>query len=132
MSLDNLYKKYKDQAAFFIVYIREAHPSGPRQSAENVKDKVVFKQPKTQKERAVVAESCLRELNLSLPFLLDDIEDSTEKAYSAWPNRIYVIDLEGKVAMRGPKGAGGITLADAKKALKRVLAATPKDPARAK
>jgi hypothetical protein len=39
--------------------------------------------------------------------LVDALDDPTEKAYAGWPDRVYVIDAEGKVAHKGATGPGG-------------------------
>lgn len=122
MSLEQLYQKYKAKAEFFLVYIREAHPSDGWQVGANKRDRVIYKEPKTADARAVVAESCLTELKLTMPFLLDDMDNSTEQSYRGSPNRIYVIDLEGKVVMKGRRGPGGVNLPAAEAALKKLLA----------
>ena len=50
-----MYKKYGDKAEFFVVYIREAHPTDGRQSRENEVEKILVRQPKTIEERSDVA-----------------------------------------------------------------------------
>ena len=117
-----MYQRYKDRVEFFIIYIREAHPSDGRQMRANERDKVIHKQPETIDQRAAVAKSCLQKLKLSMPFLLDDMKNTTERTYSGWPNRIYVIDLDGKVVMKGPRGPRGADLPGAEAALKALPA----------
>lgn len=123
MSLDRLYKKYKDKAEFFLVYIREAHPSkGGRTKRKGIS----VEQPKTLDERATVAKTCTTKLKLPMPCLVDDMKGTTEKAYSAWPTRIVVVDVAGKIAMKGRKGPQGCDVRGAEKALKKVIAEAPK------
>ena len=104
-----------------MVYIQEAHPSDLWQLPSNVEDEVIFSSPKTFDERADVATACVRKLGIEFPALLDRIEDSTEQAYSGWPDRLYVIDPEGRVAYKSDPGPFGFTPADMEEALKRVL-----------
>ena len=42
-------------------------------------------------ERAGVARVCMLRLELAMPTLLDDIENSTDLAYAALPERLYVV-----------------------------------------
>ena len=73
----------------------------------NVKDKVVFASPRSEEERATVAGTCVRKLGIEIPTLLDEFGNSTESAYTAWPDRIYLIDRNGKVAYKSRPGPFG-------------------------
>ena len=44
-ALNKLYDSYRDRAAFYIVYIQEAHPTDVWQMESNVKDGVLFASP---------------------------------------------------------------------------------------
>ncbi len=77
------------------------------QMGSNVKQGVVFASPKDIGEREQVAESCVRKLNIKLPALLDTFDNQTEQAYTGWPDRLYVIDREGKVAHKSTAGPFG-------------------------
>ena len=81
-----MYKKYGDKAEFFVVYIREAHPTDGRQSRENEVEKILVRQPKTIEERSDVAFQCTLCLNISIPCVLDDMKATAQKVYSAWPD----------------------------------------------
>ena len=102
-----MYRQYKDRAAFYIVYIQEAHASDVWQMGSNVRQNVVFALPKTTDERGQVAESCVRNLHIEIPALLDDFQNTTETAYTGWPDRLYVIDRAGHVAFKSPPGPFG-------------------------
>jgi hypothetical protein len=127
VTFNTLYEKYKDHAAFYIVYIVEAHPSDGWRMKSNDKKGIVYKQPKTFEERLAVARPCLKALNIKVPFLIDDMKNSTEKAYSAWPTRIYVINKEGKVVMKAKKGPGGADVNGAQKALQELFKESESD-----
>ena len=68
-----------------------------------------------------MAGECLKDLKLSLPCLVDDMQNTAQKAYAGWPDRFYVIDKEGKVAYRGEQGPRGFKPADAEAALKKLI-----------
>lgn len=104
-----------------MVYIQEAHPSDLWQLPSNVEDEVVFSSPKTFEERVSVATACVRDLGIEFPALLDKIEDSTEKAYTGWPDRLYVIDREGRVAFKSDPGPYGFDPAAMEEILKQVV-----------
>ena len=64
-------------------------------------------QPKTATERTRVAVQCCDSLKMALPLLVDDIDDAVGKAYSGFPDRLYLIDREGRVAYKGGRGPYG-------------------------
>jgi hypothetical protein len=113
-----LYQQYQDRVAFYVVYILEAHAADVWQMDSNVKQGVVFAMPTSIGEREAVADSCVRNLHIQIPALLDDFSDSTEKAYTGWPDRLYVIDRNGKVAMKTAPGPFGFHPEQVEKALK--------------
>jgi hypothetical protein len=104
-----------------VVYIQEAHSSDLWQMPVNEKQKVVFAMPKNMEERASVADSCVRKLNVQIPALLDDFGNSTERAYTGWPDRLYVIDRNGKVTYKSQPGPFGFQPAGMKAALIRAI-----------
>jgi hypothetical protein len=73
----------------------------------NLKDKVVFASPKNEEERAMIAGACVRKLGLKFPAVLDEFGNSTERAYTGWPDRIYMIDSHGRVVYKSKPGPFG-------------------------
>jgi type I thyroxine 5'-deiodinase len=39
--------------------------------------------------------------------VLDEFDNTTEKAYTGWPDRIYLIDANGRVAFKSKPGPFG-------------------------
>jgi type I thyroxine 5'-deiodinase len=103
------------------VYIREAHPTDGRQVPQNVKDKILIEDPKTLEERRKVAKEFTEQFEVSLPVLVDTLDDTMERAYSGWPDRLYVIDADGKLAYVGDPGPRGFKPADIPPVLKKLL-----------
>lgn len=106
--------------AFYAVYILEAHPSDVWQMQSNIKDQVVFASPKDEEERALVAGSCVRKLGIKFPAVIDGFDNTVEKAYTGWPDRLYLIDAQGRVAYKSKPGPFGFHPDDLKAALVRV------------
>jgi type I thyroxine 5'-deiodinase len=106
--------------AFLVVYITEAHPSDVWQMQSNVKDKVIFATPKDEQERALIAGACVRKLGIKFPAVLDEFGNSTEKAYTGWPDRIYLIDQNGRVAYKSKPGPFGFKAAELSAALAKL------------
>jgi type I thyroxine 5'-deiodinase len=78
-----------------------------------------------------LATACVRDLGIEFPALLDNIEDSTEKAYTGWPDRLYVIDREGKVVYKSEPGPYGFRPDGMEEALKKALERQREGQARA-
>jgi type I thyroxine 5'-deiodinase len=89
------------------VYIREAHASNAWQVESNKKDNVIYKEPEHYDERVSLANTCSINLGIEFPALVDTIEDSTEIAYTGWPDRLYLIDANGHVAFKSEAGPFG-------------------------
>jgi peroxiredoxin len=122
-ALNQLYKQYGSEVAFLVVYITEAHPSDVWQMESNIKDKVVFASPRSENERAVVAGSCVRKLGIEIPAVLDEFGNSTESAYTAWPDRLFLIDAAGRVAYKSRPGPFGFKSDELKAAIAKVVSA---------
>ena len=58
------------------------------------------------------------------PALLDDPDNRVERAYTAWPDRLYVIDKDGRIAYKSAAGPFGFKPARVEETLKRILTAT--------
>jgi type I thyroxine 5'-deiodinase len=106
--------------AFYAVYIVEAHPTDIWQMERNVKDNVLFANPKTDEERALVAGACVRKLGIKFPAVIDGIENRTEIAYTGWPDRLYLIDRDGKVVFKSRPGPFGFKPAELEAAIKKL------------
>jgi hypothetical protein len=119
--LEALYQQYKGQAEFLSVYVREAHPVEGWRMESNDKAGVVVKQPRSNKERADVAKSCCAALEMSMPLLVDEIDDRAGHAYSGMPDRLYVIGSDGRVAYKGGRGPFGFIPGEMEQSLVMLL-----------
>lgn len=104
------------------MYITEAHPSDIWQMQSNLQDKVVFPSPTSQEGRASIASTCVRRLAIKFPAVLDEFGNSTEENYTAWPDRIYLIDQLGRVQFKSRPGPFGFKAEELASALKRLTA----------
>lgn len=110
MRLNEIYRSFGDKSQFCCIYIREAHPEdsvGGFRTERNWSAGIIYDQPKTIEERGEIAEVCALELNLEMPMYLDGIDDEAEAAYAGWPERLYVIGADGKIAYAGAMGPMG-------------------------
>jgi len=88
----------------------------------NIRQNVVFANPRNFTERTAVADSCVRNLHIPIPALLDNFRNSTELAYTGWPDRLYVIDRAGRVAYKSAPGPFGFHPQEMAATLQRVAA----------
>ncbi len=116
-----MYQAHKDQTAFLFIYIHEAHPEDGWQLPLNQEDAVVFHRGKSWSERRSVAEQCSTRLNLTMPVVVDTMDNEVDELYAAWPERLFVIDRDGNIAYAGGQGPWGFIPAEAEKALKELL-----------
>ena len=105
--LEELYDRHRDEVAFFIVYIREAHPEDGWVLADNRREEIEVADPTSLGERAAAAEACVLRLRTRIPVLLDDVDDAVALAYGGWPDRLYLIGRDGRVAFQGERGPDG-------------------------
>jgi hypothetical protein len=109
--------RYGDRVEFLAVYVREAHPTDGWRMASNDKDGVVIAQPKSTAERTSVAALCCEKLKMTMPLLVDDIDDRVGHLYSGMPDRLYLIDRAGKIAYKGGRGPFGFKSGELEQAI---------------
>jgi len=102
-----MYQQYKDKAQFFFIYIREAHPNDGWQVPQNIQEGWVINEPKTWEERKKLAQDLLDRTELSLPTLIDNMDNKVDDVYKAWPDRVYVVGIDGKIIYKGEEGPKG-------------------------
>jgi hypothetical protein len=78
-------------------------------------------QPKSLEERNKIARTCCSSLNITIPMVVDDMNDRIGHAYSGMPDRLYVIDAEGRIAYKGGRGPFGFRPAEMEQALAMAL-----------
>lgn len=120
-ALNKLYREYRDRAEFFVVYIQEAHAIDAWQLDVNLEDDVLVATTKTAEERDDVAGICLTKLGIELPAVVDEPDNRVERAYTGWPDRLYVIDRQGRVAYKSAAGPFGFKPAEVEASLKRLF-----------
>lgn len=120
-NIEKLYERYKDRAQFYLVYVREAHPTDGWWMTSNQRAGIELSQPQTNEQRREVAQVCRNHLDLKLPFLVDTVDDKVGATYSGMPNRQYLIDRQGKVAFKNGRGPFGFHPRELEQALLLLL-----------
>ncbi len=116
---------------FLNIYIREAHPldgwwmgggiQGLVLKLSRSKAATDVYDPTTIEERRKVAGRCETTLQYGILTLVDDMDDTVNKAYAALPTRLYLIDVDGQVAYAGGLGPFGFKPAKIAKAITEYL-----------
>lgn len=106
-NIEKLYERYRDRCNFFLIYVREAHPSDGWWMQSNQRVGINLKQPTAYGERRAIAENCQKHLALSIPFLVDTVDDQVGSTYSGMPNRLYIVDQQGRIAFKNGRGPFG-------------------------
>ena len=122
MRLNEIYGRFKDKVQIFCVYIQEAHPTDGWQVPHNVNEKILFAQPGTIEEREEVAAACMLHLAFDMPMMLDNMTNQVDEAYSALPERLYVLDGEGRISFRTAMGPWGFDVKAWEEALEEISA----------
>jgi type I thyroxine 5'-deiodinase len=68
-----------------------------------------------------LAQACIRDLGIEFPAVVDDFANSTEAAYTGWPDRLYVIDAKGTVAYKSAPGPYGFNPDGVEETLTKLL-----------
>jgi hypothetical protein len=73
-------------------------------SNDKDKDDVCYVQPKTLEQRVAIANDFTKRFKYPLPFGIDDMNNAATNAFAAWPERLYVVDENGKISYKGGNG----------------------------
>jgi len=114
--------RYAGRIAFFVVYIKEAHPEDGWVLASNRAEGIAATDPTTREERFRVAQACAVRLDIRMPVLIDQIDNETARQYGGWPDRLYLIGKDGRVAFQGDEGPSGFQPEELERAIQDELA----------
>lgn len=132
MSIQTLFEQYHEDVQFLNIYIREAHPKDGwwlgRRLTKNMTKKYAPKasmehyDPQTIEERRAVAGECQTALQYGIRTYVDEMDDYVNDMYTAWPTRLYLIGIDGKVVYAGGLGPYDFKPAKLKSAIEKYLA----------
>ena len=99
--LNDIYVRYKKQADFYMIQIREAHAS----DVWPIGNIVDVKEHRTLSDRLTAAREMVKNTKLEIPVLADTMDNTFLKLYSPWPFRFFVV-VDGILKLVGmPKEA---------------------------
>lgn len=78
------------------------------ENARNQREGIAINNPKTMEQRVEVAQQACAFFKTKIPGLVDTMNDATDRAYAAWPSRIFLEDVKGVVAVHGGPGPRGL------------------------
>ena len=107
---------------FLAVYIREAHPEEGWIIAENRRSGLAVHEPTTDEDRRSVAATCAVNLRLAMPMAIDRVDNAVASSYGGWPDRLYLIRRDGRIAFQGGEGPFGFKPDELERAVERELA----------
>ena len=106
-ALEELQRRYGQDIAFFVVYIKEDHPEDGWVLDRNRHADVKVEDPTTDEQRAGIAQACALRMRLTIPVLIDRVDNAVASAYGGWPDRLYLIGRDGRIAFQGAEGPFG-------------------------
>lgn len=102
--IEELRKEFEGTAEFAYVYIKEAHPDDEWQMDANLESDVVFTQPNTLESRMELARTFIDQMKIEGKTLVDDMANTANACFAAWPERLYVLDKSGEILYKGGMG----------------------------
>jgi hypothetical protein len=105
--MEQLYQDYKDVAEFFIVYISEAHASDGSWPVAYAKE-LGIKEHTSFGERCTVADRLVKDKKLTIPCLVDKMDNTAADAYQARPDRVYLVRTDGRLGVAAARGPWGL------------------------
>ena len=106
---------------FAFVYIAEAHAADEWQLAPNLDEGAVLNQQTTIEERRLQAHETAARLGLTFPLFLDEMGNAASVAFAAWPERLVLVDAEGRIVYPGKPGPWGFSPEEAEEQLAALL-----------
>ena len=106
--VEGLIEEFRDAVEFVVVYTVEAHPDGSKSPYDdeewltwiNRVTGVRVEQAESTVARRAEARETIDRLGLQQTVLVDDVDNEVWRAYGGAPSAAFVLDREGRVALR--------------------------------
>jgi len=122
--LKRIAAEYHDRVSFRLVYISEAHADGGEsqwQSTVNAREGIDLPAARSLDEKQEHAALCLRKLELPFAVVVDGMDSAAERAYQAWPSRLYLVNRDGRVAYQTRLGELDFHAGQLERAIREML-----------
>jgi hypothetical protein len=120
--LEEMAERYARRIEFLVVYVKEAHPEDGWVLSSNRVEEIAVRDPVSDEERAGVARTCAVRLEIRTPVVIDAVDNEVARQYGGWPDRLYLIGRDGRVAFQGEEGPSGFRPEELEAAIERELA----------
>ena len=77
--------------------------------------------PDDGRGRRAVASTCAVNLKLDMPMVFDRVDNAVASAYGGWPDRLYLVRRDGRIAFQGGEGPFGFKPEELERAIEREL-----------
>jgi len=88
-----------------MVYVREAHSTDGWRMDDSGWS-IIADAQNTEERNAAAGQTCSM-LQLPFPIVVDSMDDLVAQRWSAWPERLFVVDADGRVVYVGGEGPWG-------------------------
>jgi hypothetical protein len=78
--------------------------------------------PTTADERQDVAALCATRLEMRMPMVIDGPDNAVASTYGGWPDRLYLVGLDGRIAYQGGEGPFGFRPSELERAIETLIA----------
>jgi hypothetical protein len=116
-----VHRRHRERANVVFVYVAEAHAVDEWQMQANLDEGVLLRQHVTLEERFAAARKGVERMGLTMPVLVDGMDDAVSEAFAAWPERLYVAEPGGRLVYVGGPGPFAFDPDAAEAALARAL-----------
>jgi protein CpxP len=117
-AMEQLKNQMSAAATFLLVYTKEAHPAGGWEIDRNKDEKISVEPHGSVNDRRAAAMKAREGLKITLPILLDEMDDSVSAGLGAGENSLVIIGRDGTLVARqewaDPTGARRLIEAAAK------------------
>ena len=107
-SMEKMFQTYKDVAEFRMIYIREAHALDG-QRPNRLSKSLGIKEHTNLDERCSTAKRLIEDNSLSMPMLIDGMNNAANVDYSAHPDRVFLVRTDGTLAVAADRGPFGFS-----------------------
>ena len=76
---------------------------------------------KNLEEHGDMGQKCVMKVGIKFPAVIDTFDEATERAYTGWPHRLYVMDQDGRVSYKSGPGPFGFHPQGVAEALRRLV-----------
>ena len=99
-AMEQLKRETSARATFLLVYTKEAHPVGGWEVDRNKDEKISMEQHSNIADRRAAATKARDTLKVTLPVVLDEMDDSISSSFAAGENSLVIIAKNGTLFAR--------------------------------